>query len=559
MKIQFSADLDYQAEATASIVDVFKGQETCRTNFTVAALGDDPQMSLALEGESSDLGIGNRLRLLEEDILENVRAVQLRNGLAQSAGLDGRNFTVEMETGTGKTYVYLRTIFELNREYGFTKFIIVVPSVAIKEGVYKSLQITEEHFRGLYDNVRCDYFVYDSQKLGQVRNFATSDCIQIMVINIDAFRKSFTDPSKEDKANIIHRPHDRMTGNRPDRVHPGDQPDRDHRRAAERRYHGQEPRSDRIAEPAVHPPLLGDPCRQVQHAVPPGFGGRLRAQAGEADRGLGHRGGGRLQPRLREAAGGGQPPRRCAARIELDVAQEPAVRSTARQKWVRSGDDLLDLSGGRSVYDGYIIEEIYCGEGSEYISFTSKPDIVRLHESIGQVDDDHYKRLQIRKTIQEHLQKELLLRPKGIKVLSLFFIDRVANYREYDEEGNPQPGKYARWFEEEYAAEIKKPKYDSLFAEIDRETAVDGVHDGYFASDKKKVAGRTVEMYKESRGEGKTAADEERLCAHHARQGAAAELRLQAQVHLLPLGPARGLGQSERVPDLHPERDGLGD
>ena len=106
-------------------------------------------------------------------------------------------------------------IFELHRAYGFTKFIIVVPSVAIKEGVHKSLQMTEEHFRGLYENVRLDYFVYDSQKLGQVRNFATSDSIQVMVINIDAFRKSFTDPSKEDKANIIHRPHDRMTGSRP--------------------------------------------------------------------------------------------------------------------------------------------------------------------------------------------------------------------------------------------------------------------------------------------------------------------------------------------------------
>lgn len=122
--------------------------------------------------------------MLDEDILKNVQNTQLKNGLAPSEKLDALNFTVE--TGTGKTDVYLRTIFELKRLYGFIKFIIVVPSVAIKEGVNKSLQMTEEHFKGLYENERYDYFIYNSQKLGQVRNFATNDCIQIMVINIDA-------------------------------------------------------------------------------------------------------------------------------------------------------------------------------------------------------------------------------------------------------------------------------------------------------------------------------------------------------------------------------------
>lgn len=211
MKIKFNPDLDFQADAVASIVDLFEGQETCQTNFTVGAMDATPQLDLL----ENDLGIGNRLKLLDEDLLANIGKVQLRNGLKPSKELGDLNFTVEMETGTGKTYVYLRSIFELNQKYGFTKFIVVVPSIAIKEGINKSLQITEEHFKGLYDNVRFDYFIYDSQKLGQVRNFATSDCIQIMVINIDAFRRSFTDPSKESKANIIHRPHDRMTGAKP--------------------------------------------------------------------------------------------------------------------------------------------------------------------------------------------------------------------------------------------------------------------------------------------------------------------------------------------------------
>src|SRR5437762_1994128 len=130
----------------------------------------------------SDLGVGNRLTLLDDQILENLHGIQLRNGLAPSDSLASGDFTVEMETGTGKTYVYLRTIFELNKRYGFTKFVIVVPSVAIKEGVYKSLQITEEHFKALYAGVPFDYFLYDSSKPGPVRNFATSAQIQIMVV-----------------------------------------------------------------------------------------------------------------------------------------------------------------------------------------------------------------------------------------------------------------------------------------------------------------------------------------------------------------------------------------
>ena len=137
----------------------------------------------------NELGIGNRLHLLDDEILANLGDIQLRNGLRPSASLASGDFTVEMETGTGKTYVYLRTIFELNRRYGFTKFVIVVPSVAIKEGVYKTLQITEEHFRTLYANVPFDYFLYDSAKLGQVRNFATSPHIQIMVVTVGAINK----------------------------------------------------------------------------------------------------------------------------------------------------------------------------------------------------------------------------------------------------------------------------------------------------------------------------------------------------------------------------------
>ncbi|WP_435103787.1 type III restriction-modification system endonuclease [Arhodomonas sp. AD133] len=506
MKIQFDADLDYQREAINAVADVFEGQEVCQTNFTVAPLRGEPQMAMSFGQESGDLGVGNRLRLLEEDILDNVRDIQLRNGLAPSTELDSLDFTVEMETGTGKTYVYLRTIFELNRRYGFTKFIVVVPSVAIKEGVYKSLQMTEPHFKALYDNAPFDYFVYDSQKLGQVRNFATSDTIQIMVINIDAFRRSFVDPEREDKANIIHRPHDRMTGNKPIEFIQATNPV----------VIIDEPQSVATTDKSREAIRSLNPLCTLRYSAThldklhmlyrldsvDAYERKLVKQIEVAGIEVqdSHN---KAYVKLLAVDNRKSPIR---ARVELDVLQKGG-KVARKAKWVRQGDDLLEVAGGRSLYDGFIINDIYCERENEYIDFTSKPDIVRLGEAIGQVDDDEYKRLQIRKTIEEHLDKELKLTPRGIKVLSLFFIDRVSNYRVYDEGGNPQPGKYARMFEEEYVRAARKPKYRSLFDEVDLETESEDVHDGYFAVDKKKDAsGRG--MLKDSRGEGKTQADE---------------------------------------------------
>ncbi len=187
MKLRFEPDLDFQLQAVEAVCDLFRGQETCRTEFTVTRDRLDPQERLAFA--RNDLGIGNRLTLLDDEILANLKDIQLRNGLAPSRSLESGDFTVEMETGTGKTYVYLRTIFELNKRYGFTKFVIVVPSVAIKEGVYKSLQMTDDHFRALYSGVPFEYFLYDSAKLGQVRNFATSPQMQVMVVTVEAANK----------------------------------------------------------------------------------------------------------------------------------------------------------------------------------------------------------------------------------------------------------------------------------------------------------------------------------------------------------------------------------
>ena len=214
MKLRFDPNLDFQLQAVDAVCDLFRGQEVCRTEFTVTRSPSDRQEALAFA--HNDLGVGNRLNLLDEEILANLNGIQLRNGLPPSGSLASGDFTVEMETGTGKTYVYLRTIFELNKRYGFTKFVIVVPSVAIKEGVYKSLQITDDHFRALYSGTPFEYFLYDSAKLGQVRNFATSPQIQIMVVTVGAInKKAVNNLYKDSEKTGGEKPIDLISATRP--------------------------------------------------------------------------------------------------------------------------------------------------------------------------------------------------------------------------------------------------------------------------------------------------------------------------------------------------------
>lgn len=507
MKIQFSSDLDYQQEAIKAITEVFDGQKVCNNRFTVANPNKD---DLFAAQEFSDLGIGNKLQLLPEDLLENIQAVQLANGLKESAPpLNNRDFTIEMETGTGKTYVYLRSIFELNQDYGFTKFIIVVPSIAIKEGVYKTLQMTEEHFKGLYTNIRYDYFIYDSAKREQVRSFATNDYVQIMIINIDAFRKGFEnaddaaiDLSKT--ANLIHRPDDRLNGMKPIEFIKStnpiliiDEPQSvDTTAKSKEALRSLNPLcSFRFSATHVdkhHQLFKLDAVDAYQRKLV------KQIEVASLEMGDSHN---NAYIKLLKVDNKKSP---ISAEIEIDVFKGGKVERV--KKKVKGGEDLLEISGGREIYDGYVLNDIYCAKDEEYIDFTSKPEIIRLNESVGGVDTDSLKRLQVRKTIEEHLEKELLLNPMGIKVLSLFFIDKVANYRDYDAEGNAVKGKYAQWFEDEYKAIAAKPKFKSLFGEVDFSILASEVHNGYFATDKKKVAGKSIEILKDSSGT--TAADE---------------------------------------------------
>jgi type III restriction enzyme len=482
MKLQFDKNLEYQQQAIASVVDLFNGQTPMQTNFTVSAYNG--QIGLFDSGN----GIGNRLELDEEEILKNLQEVQLRNGLPQTKTLKAGNydFDVEMETGTGKTYVYLRTILELHKNYGFSKFIIVVPSIAIKEGVYKSLQITEEHLKGLYDNTIYNYFIYDSSNLEQVRSFAVSNNIEIMVINIDAFRRSFSDPTKESKANIIHRTNDRLNGMKPIELI---QETRPFVIIDEPQSVDTTPKSKEAIKSLNPLCILRYSATHVEKhnlvykldAVDSYNLGLVKQieVAGFATKDYHNN----AYLKLLSVNNKKTP---ITARIEMDVKDKKGeVKRTSVT--VKRGDDLYDKSKGRDVYEGYIISEIYCEEGNEYVAFTSKPDILRIGKPIGDVDDLAVKEQQIRKTIEEHLNKELVLNKQGVKVLSLFFIDRVANYRYYDENGNPQKGIYATLFEKHYNDLIRQPKYNTLFKDIDLDTAAEEVHNGYFSADKKGV------------------------------------------------------------------------
>lgn len=212
MKLKFDPGLAYQVEAVNAVADLFQGQPLDQTGFEISSAMPG---SLALTVH----GVGNNLTLTNEQFLANTHAIQERNDIKKVQTLQGLNFSIEMETGTGKTYVYLRTIFELNKRYGFKKFIIVVPSVAIREGVLKSIEIMRSHFEGLYDNLPFGYFVYDSKRLGTVRQFAASNHVQIMIINIQAFQRDVPDqnPDMNDdvalqQSNVIYRDNDRMGG-----------------------------------------------------------------------------------------------------------------------------------------------------------------------------------------------------------------------------------------------------------------------------------------------------------------------------------------------------------
>ena len=477
MKLRFEPDLDFQLQAVEAVCDLFRGQEVCRAEFTVIQNPEQYQTQLGFAEHG--LGIGNRLLLLGDEILSNLKDIQLRNGLPPSELLESSDFTVEMETGTGKTYVYLRTIFELNKRYGFTKFVIVVPSVAIKEGVYKSLQITDDHFRALYSGTPCEFFLYDSKKLGQVRNFATSPQIQIMVVTVGAInKKDVNNLYKDSEKTGGEKPIDLIRATRPIVI--VDEP-----QSVDGGLEGQGKQALREMNPlstlrysATH---LNKHHMVYRLDAVDAYQRKLVKQIEVASATVedAHN-----RPYVRLISTHN---RRgvISARVEIDV--ETASGGVRRMEVVVQDGDDLEQTTGRAVYRDCRIGEIRVEKGSEFMELRVPGGEIFMSpgDAWGDVDADAVHRQMIRRTIREHLDKEKRLRPQKIKVLSLFFVDAVERYRSYDEERNPVKGDYALMFEEEYRRLAKHPDYCTLFEGVDLTAAAEEVHNGYFSIDKK--------------------------------------------------------------------------
>ena len=479
MKLQFDAKQQYQIDAVDAAVELFDGQPLNKGDFEISF--EATGQGLFASQVQTELGIGNRLTIDREILLKNLQRVQERNDVDVDAKLLPEdfysqtipaplNFSVEMETGTGKTYVYLRTIFELNKKFGFKKFIIVVPSVAIREGVLKNLEITSEHFRALYNNVECEHFVYDAKKVNRLRQFAVSNQIQILVINIDAF-------NKKDIA-VIHKEADKLSGRKPiefvQATNPIviiDEPQSvDSTEKAQEAIRSLNPLCT-LRYSATHKNPYNlihslDPIRafdlglvkQIVVASVTGEGAQNDAYVKlvSVDRKNGIK-----------------------AKVEIDVQTNDGPKRKAVT--VKSETDLFVASKERENYrDGYLIAEINGEPGNEFITFNSGKTLA-IGQELGGIRDDLWK-AQIKNTVRRHLDKEIALKGRGIKVLSLFFIDRVSNYRSYDEQGQPVKGKFAETFEAVFAELSALPKYKGLLP-----FPVEKLHNGYFAADKKGV------------------------------------------------------------------------
>lgn len=458
MKLHFDSNQSYQWDAVKSITDIFEGQPLSSGDFefTQSAAG-------ALLSEN---GFGNNLTLSAEQILENVKNIQQRNEIQNAVEeLQGMNFSVEMETGTGKTYVYLKTVYELNKLYGFKKFVIVVPSVAIREGVLKNLQITHDHFQSLYDKTSITFDVYDSKKVSNLRGFSSGNSIQVLVINIDSFAKD---------ENIINKPNDKLTGKRPIEFIQSTKPivivDEPQNMETEIRKQAIENLNPlcTLRYSATHTNLYNlmyslNPVKAYDLGLVKQI--EVDSVMSEND----------FNDSFIQLESVNRTGNNITAKIKIDTTSATGIKrksvTTKRNKL-----DLFELSNKNEKYEGLKIYEI--DFGNQQIELTNGI-ILKVGESQGGMNDE-VMRFMIQKTVEEHLKKEREYKAKGIKVLTLFFIDKVKNYREYDESGNALQGKFAIWFEEIFQTEIAKPKNKNLIP-----NSVIEIHNGYFSQDSK--------------------------------------------------------------------------
>ena len=473
MKLQFDPNQQYQLDAINAVVNIFAGQ-SANSDGATRHMDQDGQLSL-----EATIARGNSLVLDMAQIIKNTHKIQEKNGIEKSETKEGdfsvpmtspleisgeslkhgMNFSIEMETGTGKTYVYLRTIHELHQRYGWKKFIIVVPSVAIREGVLKNLAITREHFADIYNKPEMDYYVWDSKKTGQAREFATNDTLQIMVITIDSFAKA---QNVMNRQSDYGRPLDFIKATHP--VVVLDEPqnmETDIRRNA---IASLNPLCT-LRYSATHKHLYNLLYRLTPvDAYDKGLVKKIEVHSVQSEDNYN-------DAYINVLSLERQSKTRSFARIEVDASDEYGLQ----RKIVKAfpGDDL-EVKTGRSVYAGYYVESI--NHGDDCVEF-SNGKVVYAGQHDESLHDDIIKR-QIELTIDDHFDKQRRL-GCSVKVLSLFFIDKVMNYREYTANG-ARKGKFAKWFEEAYAKVASKPKYAGVMDGL----SAGEVHDGYFAADK---------------------------------------------------------------------------
>ncbi|WP_153556672.1 type III restriction-modification system endonuclease [Roseimaritima sediminicola] len=493
MKIQFKVQ-QYQTDAVQAVVDCFAGQPCISTpKYAIDPGIEDAAKSRALLDALELEGFRNAdLRLTNAQVLENIRRIQLEQNVPQDSQLIASpscklNLDVEMETGTGKTYCYIKTMFELHKQYGWNKFIIVVPSIAIREGVYKSFEITADHFLEQYGR-RARYFIYDSSQLHELESFSSDAGINVMIINVQAFN-AFKSDAKNKTARIMfsarddfqsRRPIDVLKKNKPILIL--DEPQRMGGKATVKALAEFDPMMI-LRYSATHKDEHNKVYRlDALDAYNQKLVKKI-AVRGIATKGL--KGTDKYLYLEDIRLSKNKPP---VAVLEMEQKTANGVKRI--RKLISKGDDLFVLSGELDEYKGFVVSDIDFrgieGFGQGFIEFTNG-ELLTVGTASGDENEDTLRRLQIRESIKAHFEKEQELFAQGIKCLTLFFIDTVKKYRDYSRED--EQGDYARYFEQEYK-EIRE-EFRTLFAEDEAyQRYLDGIdpgatHQGYFSIDKK--------------------------------------------------------------------------
>ena len=480
MRLQFKHQ-KFQADAAKAVVDVFAGQPYLTPTYMIDKGTGNYQTSFDEDKEFTGWANQKIIPALTDGvILEHIRKIQRTNQIKPSDKLEGRyNLTVEMETGVGKTYTYIKTMYELNKAYGWSKFIVVVPSVAIREGVFKSFQITQEHFAEEYGR-KIRFFIYNSARLTEIDRFASDSNINVMIINSQAFN------AKGKDARRIYMKLDEFRSRRPIDIIAKTNPVLiiDEPQSVEGKQ-----TKERLKE--FHP--LVTLRYSATHKSDSIYNMIYRLDALEAYnkklvkkiavKGISASGttGTEGFVFLESINVSGANP---TATIRFDVKGKTGVRQVSRT--VNEGFNLYDQSGQLEEYkNGYTVSRIDARD--DHIEFLNGKKLF-LGDIMGSIDEEQIRRIQIHETIVSHIERERQLFHKGIKVLSLFFIDEVAKYKQYDESGQPMNGIYADMFEEEYKAAVEN--YQREFGDDDYiryldSIAAESTHAGYFSVDKK--------------------------------------------------------------------------